>query len=70
MKRMDNHAPVAKDIQEALEIVALWDKFTSMAPSHQREYTEWIEAAKKPATRLARIEKMCGMLGGTNNSLT
>ncbi|MCB1172863.1 MAG: YdeI/OmpD-associated family protein [Leptospiraceae bacterium] len=32
-------------------------RFTSLPPSHQREYLAWIVSAVKPATRLKRIQK-------------
>ncbi len=31
--------------------------FTALPPSHQREYTQWIAAAKKPETRATRAAK-------------
>ncbi|HMP80041.1 MAG TPA: YdeI/OmpD-associated family protein, partial [Pirellulaceae bacterium] len=31
--------------------------FESLSPSHQREYLEWIEEAKKPETRARRLEQ-------------
>lgn len=34
----------------------------SLAPSHVREYADWIESAKKPQTRLSRIAKAAEML--------
>ena len=34
----------------------------SLAPSHVREYADWIESAKKPETRVARIAKAVAML--------
>lgn len=36
--------------------------FQAMAPSHQREYVEYIESAKQEATKLRRIEKSIGLL--------
>ena len=40
----------------------LKDFFYSMAFSHKKEYAEVVEAAKKPETRLRRIEQMTNML--------
>ena len=34
----------------------------TLAPSHVREYADWITSAKKPETRAARIEKAVAML--------
>lgn len=36
--------------------------FDSLAVSHQREYVRWVEEAKKPETRNARITKCVGLL--------
>lgn len=36
--------------------------FETLSPSHKREYTEWIESAKKSETKIARIEKTIEML--------
>jgi uncharacterized protein YdeI (YjbR/CyaY-like superfamily) len=36
--------------------------FDAMPYSHRKEYVVWIEAAKKPQTRLRRIEKACSAL--------
>jgi hypothetical protein len=49
---------LAKDEKEALKKAGLLDKFTKMAFTHQREYHQWIEEAKKPETRARRIEQM------------
>ena len=34
-----------------------WSNFQSMAPSHQREYVEWLVDAKQEATRLRRLDQ-------------
>ncbi|MFN8589023.1 MAG: YdeI/OmpD-associated family protein [Candidatus Eisenbacteria bacterium] len=48
--------PVPADLKAALakhaKARATWDGF---APSHRREYLEWITEAKRPATRAARL---------------
>jgi hypothetical protein len=36
--------------------------FTALSYSHKKEYVEWIESAKKPETRLKRIEKAIELL--------
>lgn len=54
---------LAKDETEALQAAGLLDYFKSLAYSHQREYHEWIEEAKKTETRANRIIKMCEMVG-------
>ena len=32
-------------------------RFDKMAPSHKKEYVDWIESAKKPETRSSRVEQ-------------
>jgi hypothetical protein len=36
--------------------------FESLSYSHKKEYTDWIGSAKKPETKLARVEKAIEML--------
>src|SRR5215471_17481700 len=44
------------DLAKALKAVApAWRKWRELSYSHQREYTEAVEAAKKPETRARRI---------------
>ncbi|MFC3750271.1 YdeI/OmpD-associated family protein [Paenibacillus sp. GCM10012306] len=38
------------------------DYYDSLAYSYQKEYVAWIEGAKRPETRAARIEKSVGKL--------
>jgi uncharacterized protein YdeI (YjbR/CyaY-like superfamily) len=38
------------------------DAFERLAPSHRREYAQWIEEAKQDETRARRVEKTLGML--------
>lgn len=45
-----------EDFREALqERMEVYDQFESMAPSHRKEYIEWISDAKREATRQQRI---------------
>ncbi len=53
---------LAKDAEEALKAAGLLDKFKALAFTHQREYHQWIESAKRLETRAGRIEKMVRML--------
>jgi hypothetical protein len=53
---------LANDEEKALEKAGLLEKFKNLSYTHQREYHQWIEAAKKPETRVVRIEKMIAML--------
>ncbi len=50
---------VPADIQQALKnnIVAC-ERFTNLAYPHRKRYTEWINDAKKPETRVKRIAKL------------
>jgi uncharacterized protein YdeI (YjbR/CyaY-like superfamily) len=36
--------------------------FAVMPPSHQREYNQWVAAAKKAETQTARAEKALAMI--------
>lgn len=53
---------IAQDIADRLKSSSLEQYFLSMAPSHQKEYLQWIASAKKPETREKRIAKMLVML--------
>ena len=48
---------VPKDLAAALKAANLRDRFDAMSFTHRREYAEAVEDAKKPETRLRRIEK-------------
>lgn len=50
---------VSKALEEAPEALAVWKKF---APSHRKEYLEWITEAKTEATRGKRLLQMIGQL--------
>ncbi len=56
---------LAKDEEKALENAGLLEEFRSLAPSHQREYHQWIEEAKRSETRANRITKMTEILAGS-----
>jgi uncharacterized protein YdeI (YjbR/CyaY-like superfamily) len=52
-----------KDLKAALARFPLLDsRFSTLAPSHKKEYVDWITEAKRPETRKARIEKTLKML--------
>ncbi len=53
---------VPADLAAALECEGLVARFDAFSPSHRNEYLEWIEAAKPPATRSARIAKTIEMI--------
>lgn len=49
---------VPEDLLNALEVNQSAKKiFLKLPPSHKREYVKWINEAKKPETRVRRIEK-------------
>lgn len=52
-----------EDMRAALQYdEAAREKFTRFAPSHQRDYLNWISEASKPDTRRRRIERMLDMI--------
>lgn len=50
---------LVKAFQEDATLKAAWDK---QAPSHRREHVKYIDEAKKPETRTARIERTLAAL--------
>ena len=60
---------VASDIRKALQATGHWEKFSSLAYTHRKEYVIWIESAKKLETRTNRIKKMCEMLAAGKKDL-
>jgi|SRR5581483_3809070 len=48
---------LAQDVKSAFKQSNILEAFEKLAYSHQREYNQWIEDAKKPETRAARIQK-------------
>ncbi|MDQ0464077.1 hypothetical protein QO010_001848 [Caulobacter ginsengisoli] len=58
----DGNAP-AVEIAALLETdAALMAAWNSYPPSHQREWSRWVEEAKKPETRAARAAKVAERL--------
>jgi uncharacterized protein YdeI (YjbR/CyaY-like superfamily) len=56
---------VPEDVQKTLgKQKKIKDYFDSLPYSHKKEYVVWIEEAKKPETRAARLVKMMEMLAG------
>jgi hypothetical protein len=65
----DQEVDVAIELDSAPRVVELPDDlsaalddtaraaFDGLAPSHKKEWVRWVEEAKKPETRTARIEK-------------
>jgi hypothetical protein len=50
------------DVEAAFQAAGVLDTFHGFSYSHQREYQQWLEGAKRPETRLARIQKATIML--------
>jgi uncharacterized protein YdeI (YjbR/CyaY-like superfamily) len=48
---------VPDDLGTALEHAGLRESFAALSYSHQREYVQWIDEAKKPETRARRISQ-------------
>jgi hypothetical protein len=53
---------LAADARSAIEESGQAATFDALSYSHQREYQQWIDGAKRPETRASRIEKMTEML--------
>jgi hypothetical protein len=52
------------DFVKALKKAKAWDAWTSLSFTHQREHVEALEQAKKPETRVRRLEKSVEMIAG------
>ena len=46
---------VPEDLRAALAAASLQERFEALSYSHRREYVNWIEEAKRPATRQRRV---------------
>jgi hypothetical protein len=58
LDKAERTVEIPEELQQAFEESAeAAADFASMAYSHQKEYTDWIAAAKKPETRIARAAK-------------
>ncbi len=53
--------PLPDDLDAALDDDAR-TFFHGLAPSHRKEWVRWVEEAKKPETRAARVEKTAAAL--------
>lgn len=53
---------IPEDLAEALSAAGVRDAFDKLSYSHRKEHVRSVEDAKKPETRLARIEKTISML--------
>jgi hypothetical protein len=59
---------VPDDLRAALAEANLQSRFDALSYSHRREYVQWIEEAKRPATRQRRIEQTVERVGPTGGS--
>ena len=62
---LDTEARIVKppaDLVKALKAASLWERWQELSYSHQREHAESIEDAKKPETRVRRIERAVQMI--------
>jgi uncharacterized protein YdeI (YjbR/CyaY-like superfamily) len=60
---------VPADLRKALAKPPAQTKvFAALSYSHQKEYVDWVEQAKKPETRANRIEKVITLLASGKKS--
>jgi hypothetical protein len=50
-------------ITKALRAAGLEARLAALAPTHRREYVDWITTAKRDSTRSARVAKAIAMVG-------
>jgi len=50
------------DLVKALKAASAWDRWQELSFTHQREHVEAVEEAKKPDTRLRRIDRAVQMV--------
>jgi Bacteriocin-protection, YdeI or OmpD-Associated/Domain of unknown function (DUF1905) len=46
------------------------EAYDAMSYTHRKEYVQWIDGAKKPETRLRRIERACARLDERSGHVT
>jgi hypothetical protein len=64
LRRVD----VPADLRAALAEARLQSRFDALSYSHRREYVQWIEEAKRPATRQRRVEQTVARVGPSGGS--
>lgn len=57
MSTKGSNIEISHDIRAVFEKHQVLDYFESLPPSHQKEYLNWINEAKKTDTRLIRLDK-------------
>jgi hypothetical protein len=50
------------DLVKALKAASAWDRWQELSFTHQREHVEVVEEAKKPDTRIRRIDRAVQMV--------
>jgi len=50
------------DLVKALKAASAWDRWQELSFTHQREHVEAVEEAKKPDTRIRRIDRVVQMV--------
>jgi len=50
------------DLVKALKAASAWDRWQELSFTHQREHVEAVEEAKKPDTRIRRIDRAVQMV--------
>ena len=55
-------ATIPKDIQDGFKRAGARSAFADLAPSRRKKYVDWIQGAKRPETRKARVEKAAKMM--------
>ena len=55
--------PLAHETEEGLKTSKkAWKNFEKMAPGYRKQYTAWLQSAKKPETRKKRLQEAIRML--------
>lgn len=54
--------PMPTDVRHALEAAGLLDVYDARPPYQRNDYIGWIERAKRPETRMKRIDQMLAEL--------
>jgi len=54
---------VPEDLAGAMTSAGVMDAFTTLAPSHRKEYVRWVTEAKRPETRAKRITEAVQKIG-------
>jgi len=55
--------PLTKETEEGLKTSRkAWENFETMAPGYRKQYTAWLQSAKKPETRKKRLQEAIRML--------